>query len=336
MYNAHVIAFGLYAPGEAIDNAELKRLGNVEFDHEKIENKVGIQKRHIARLRGLDETTADFAVHAAKEALLQAGVGADQVGLIIVATDTPEFISPATALIVQGRLQNGERNAMAFDVNASCASFTTALDTAARLVASNETVEYALVIGVYNMPAYVRDGDAFGLSIFADGAGAVLLARKPKQPDLGYIEGHSLVDGTQWDYIGVYAGGTRKPMSMRLLDAGAYGLQSLRPLPGNRNVRLWPMVINDLLKKARKSVSQVDHFIFTQINRSVIVEVMGLLEQPLEKTTMIMDRYGYTGSACVPMALYHAVKERRVYKGDLVLTVASGAGLAVSANLFRM
>ncbi len=338
MAKARIIGTGVYAPGEAIDNERLKALTGVEFDSGKLEAKIGIRARHIARLCDAEspvsrETTADFCEHAARAALSAAGVDPEDVGIFVVATDTPEYISPATAIILQGRLQGGERETESFDVGASCASFVTALDLVARRIATDPSMRYAVVVGVYNMPAFVRPGDAFGWSIFADGAGAVVLARTEDGDSSGYVEGVFRSDGTQWDYVGVYAGGTRKPVTKELLDAGTWGLELLQRLPGDRNVKLWPPLVRRLLEKAAYTQEGVAHYIFTQINRSVIAEVMGILGEDMSKTTTVMDRYGYTGSGCVPMALHHAIAEGRVRKGDAVVLVASGAGLAVGANL---
>jgi 3-oxoacyl-[acyl-carrier-protein] synthase-3 len=334
MAKAKIVGTGLYAPGEPIRNDELKRLAGIAFDSERLESKMGISARHVARLRGLPETTADFAEKAARAALADAGVDGSDVGLFVVATDTPEYISPATSILLQGRIQGGLRPSGAFDVGASCAGFVTALDAASRIVATDESLRYALVVGVYDMPAYLRPGDAFGWSIFADGAGAVLLERTADEDPSGYVEGVLEADGTQWDYVGVYAGGTKKPVTKELLDAGTYGLELLQKLPGDRNLKLWPPLLGRLLSKAGRRIEDLDHLIFTQINRSVIEEVMGVLGLPMDMTTCVMDRYGYTGSACVPMALRVAVEEGRIAGGDLVATVASGAGLAVGANLF--
>jgi 3-oxoacyl-[acyl-carrier-protein] synthase-3 len=337
---ARIVGTGLYAPGRPIDNEELKRLTGIEFDSARHEAKLGIARRHIARLSGLDETTADFAEKASRNALSDAGVEPAEVGLFIVATDTPEYISPATAILLQGRLQGGETESRAFDVGASCASFVEALDMAARAVATDKTLKFALVVGVYNMPAYVRDGDAFGWSIFADGAGAVVLARSeeeaPARGKAGYIEGVFRADGTQWNFVGVYSGGTRKPVTKERLDSGEFGLQLLQRLPGDRNVKLWPPLVLRLLQKAGARQPEVDHYFFTQINKSVIAEVMGILGEPMTKTTTVMEDYGYTGSACVPMALHEARRSGTVKKGDLVVLVASGAGLAVGACLIRL
>ncbi len=331
MLQVKIISTGIYVPGEAISNQELKKLAQIDFDAEKTEQKLGIKHRHIAHLRNINETTADFATQAAQNALENANVQADEVGLIIVATDTPEFITPATSILVQGRLQKGEKWTSTFDVSASCASFTIAFDNAVRIMATDASIEYGLVIGVYNMPAFVRKGDAFGYSIFADGAGAVLLKRNPKA---NYINSQLITDGTQWDYVGVYAGGTRNPVTTELLQEQKQGLLNLQPLPGDRNVRLWPIVVQKLCDKAGLKVNDIDHFIFTQINKSVILKVMDALQQPHSKTSFVMDKYGYTGSGCVPMAFHHAVNDGKIKKGDKVMFMASGAGLAVGSNLF--
>lgn len=337
---ACIVGTGIYAPGEPIDNEELKKRTGIEFDSARHEAKLGIARRHIARLSGLEESTADFAEKASRNALSDAGVDPAEVGLFIVATDTPEYISPATAILLQGRLQRGETESRAFDVGASCASFVAALDIAARAVVSDQSLKYALVVGVYNMPAYVRDGDAFGWSIFADGAGAVVLAKSEAGSEgnekSGYIEGVFRADGTQWNYVGVYSGGTRKPVTKELLESGEFGLQLLQRLPGDRNIKLWPPLVLRLLQKACVRQSEVNHYFFTQINKSVIAEVMGILDEPLSKTTTVMEDYGYTGSACVPMALHAARSSNAVKKGDLVVLVASGAGLAVGACLIRL
>jgi len=333
MLPVKIIGTGIYAPGEPINNEELKKLANIDFDAEKTEYGLGIAQRHIAHLRGIDETTADFATKAALNAIQDAKINPDDVNLFVVATDTPEFISPATSLLVQGRIQKKESWASSFDVSASCASFSIALDNVVRIMATDPSIKYAVVIGVYNMPAFVRKGDAFGYSIFADGAGAFVLERNENTASK-YINGQLFTDGTQWNYVGVYAGGTKNPVTEKVLKEETYGLLNIQPLPSERNVRLWPMVIEKLLHKSNTDLKDIDHFIFTQINRSVIKKVMAAINQPLEKTSFVMDRYGYTGSGCVPMAFHHAVKENKVKRGDKIVFVASGAGLAVGSNLF--
>ncbi|MFA5974310.1 MAG: ketoacyl-ACP synthase III [Lentimicrobiaceae bacterium] len=328
-----ILGTGFYAPGKPISNSELANLTGLEFKLDKLENKLGVFSRHIAHLRGIHETTADFATHAALSAIADAGLTGDDIGLFIVGTDTPEYISPATSILVQGRIQKDETWASTFDISASCASFTIAFDNAVRIMATDQTINFAVVVGVYNMPAFLRPDDAFGYSLFADGAGAVVIGKTDGNTS-GYIGSQLLTDGTQFDFIGVYAGGSKMPVTKEILETNQQGLLSLQPMPGDRNVRLWPKVVNKLLDKYKLKINDVDHFIFTQINHSVISEVMEILEVPMTKTTTIMDRYGYTGSGCVPMAFHHAVTEGRIKRGDRVLFMASGAGLAVGSNLF--
>jgi len=332
-----IIGTGLYAPGEPIDNEELQQLAGIEFDAERIEEKLGIKQRHIAHLRGIDETTADFAEAAARRAIKDAGVDPQEIDMFVVGTDTPEYISPATSMLIQGRIQGGQQFTGSWDLGASCSSFVAALDAVSRIVATDPGVNKACVVGVYNMPAYFRPGDEFGYSIFADGAASVVIEKSASEAsgaDSRYLGGQLLADGTQWDYVGVYAGGTRMPVTKERLDGGEYGLQLLQRLPGDRNVKLWPAVVERLLQKVQLDLSEVDHILFTQINRSVILEVMDILGLPHDKTTCSMDRYGYTGSACIPMAFQTALSEGRIKRGDRVVMVASGAGLAVSSAAF--
>ncbi len=328
-----IIGTGIYAPGKPISNQELKELAHMDFDSDKLSQKLGIEYRHIAKLRGLQETTADFATKAAQNAIANSGINAEDIGLIIVGTDTPEYITPATSILVQGRIQNKELYTATFDVSASCASFSIAYDNAVKFLHAEPPVKYALVIGVYNMPAFIRPDDQFSLPIFSDGAGAVVIENNVNDGS-EYIGSQMLTDGTQYDFIGIYSGGAKNPITHEKLNTGEFGLQSLKPMPGDRNVRLWPMVIEKLLAKTNHQINDIDHFIFTQINRSVIYSVMDILGQPYSKTTCIMDRFAYTGSACVPIAFDHATKTGSIKRGDKVLFVASGAGLAVGSNLF--
>jgi 3-oxoacyl-[acyl-carrier-protein] synthase-3 len=336
-----IIGVGKYAPGEPISNAELTKLTGVEFDHEKFAKGLGIENRHIAKLRGIEETSADFATKAAENAIKNAGIDPMDVDLFIVGSDTPEYISPATAIMVQGRIQKTQK-AGAFDIAASCASFTIAYDVANHFIKSG-TYKTICVIGVYAMTNFIRydknDKDApFNIPIFADGAGAVILKAVDASSKSEYLASEIIGDGTQWDFLGVYAGGTKRPFSPENVDAlkdGKYGLENLKPLPGDRNVKLWPTLVKDTLKKANLKVEDVKLFVFTQINRSVIKKVMAELDMPLEQAVTVMDKYGYTGSGCVPMAFYHAIEDKMVERGDVVVFCASGSGFAVCCNVFK-
>jgi len=334
MAKAKIIGTGVYAPGEPISNEEIKRLAGIDFDAAELESLRGLRFRHLACMRGIKESTADFAEKAARAAMADAGIGPMDPNLIIVATDTPEFISPSTSMVIQGRIQGGHADTGVFDINASCAGFVTAFDAAALMMAGDPTLRYAVVVGVYNMAAHIKPGDVFGWAMFGDGAGAIVLERVPDDDPSGYITGKLVADGTQWDYIGVYAGGTHTPITKEVIDSGKYGLELLKKMPGDRNQKLWVPMVRALCKKGRLPVEKVEQFVFTQINKAVILDVMAELGMPAPLAAMAMDKYGYTGSACVPMAFHTAVKAGAVRKGAPVVFCASGAGLAVGANLF--
>jgi 3-oxoacyl-[acyl-carrier-protein] synthase III len=334
-YKAKIKGTGIYVPGEAISNEELKKIANIKFDTEMHEKILGIKSRHIAKLRNIDETTADFGEKSCRIAIKDSNINAEDIGLFIVATNTPEYITPATSILIQGRIQKKEKFTGAFDLSSSCASFTTALDVASRMLATDQTINYAAVIGIYNMPAYLRDRDAYGYSIFADGSATFILEKTDIEDKSGYIDGQLMSDGTQWDYIGIYSGGTKKPVTEKMLKENDFGLQLLKALPRDRNEKLWPKLIERGLEKAKTRIEDLDHIIFTQVSKTVIENTMKLMGLPLCKTTMIMDKYGYTGSACVPMAFSEAVKEKKIKRGDLIALISSGAGFAIGMNIFR-
>ena len=335
MAKAKIIGTGMYVPGTPIPNKELWKLTGVEFDEEKLEQGIGIKQRHIAKLRGIPETTADFATKAAQAAIADAKIDPMDVSLFILGSDTPEYLSPGSAVLVQGRIQGKQMLTGCFDLNCSCAGFATSFDVGAKMVATDPSIKYAVIIGVYNMPAFIRDGDAFGYAIFADGAGAVVLEKTDENDISGYIGGQLMSDGTQWDFIGIYTGGSKKPFTHEILDNKDYGFQLLKPLPGDRNLQLWPPLTRQVLEKCHLTINDIDHIIFTQINKSVIVKVMDVLGLPIEKTTMVMDRYGYTGSGCIPMAFHHALMAGKIKRGDTVVFIASGSGLFVGSNVFK-
>jgi len=328
MRRAAIIGTGMYVPPTLITNAELgERMGKPVPD--SIANKLGIKQRYVT---GDNLSSADLGYEAGKAAIADAGLKAEDIDLVIVATDTPEYISPATASVVQGRL--GAVNAGTFDLNASCAGFVTALDVAARMIGYDSQYTNILVCGVYNMTKFVDWTNERTAPIFADGGGAVVL--QAREGETGYLSAKLYADGTQYDFLGIFVGGTKRPVTKELVEGKEHLLTFLKPLPPARNIELWPALVLETVAKAGLTMKDVDHLIFTQINRWVIEEVMKILEIPMAKTTCIMDQYGYTGSACIPMALDHAKKAGRVKSGDVLVMVGSGVGLAVACAVFRL
>lgn len=310
-------------PARVVTNAELSaRLG--EDIAPFVEGTLGIHTRHWCNA---DEATSDLAMLAAERALASADRTAGEIDLVIVATDTPDYVSPSTASVVQGRL--GATRAGAMDVNAGCAGFVTALDIAWKYIRADERYERVLVIGAYAMSKYLDRDDKKTVTIFGDGAGAVVLELDDRP---GVLASELFADGTLCEDMGIYAGGTRLPIDERVLADGYKNhLRFVRKYPASVNEEGWPRIVRSVLGRAGRDVPDVAHWFWTQVNRSTIEHVMGLLGEPMSKAPMIMDKWGYTGSACLPMALDDAVRAGRLRDGDLIVFTASGAGLAMGS-----
>lgn len=324
---AKIIGTGSYVPEKVITNADLSRaLG--EDINEFVSQVIGISERHVC---AEDESTADLATHASRRALEEAGISAEDLNLIILATDTPEYLSPATSVVVQHRL--GAKNAGTFDINCACAGFVTALDTAAKFIAADTSYQYVLVIGAYAISKYVDWTEKKTSTIFADGGGAVVL-KSSGQP--GFLASKLVADGSFHDHMGIYAGGTSLPITEEVLREGAWTkVRFAKKYPPEVNLQGWPRIILDVLAKAELTLDDVGLFLFTQVNLSTIKEVMKGLDVPLSRTHTVMHKWGYTGSACIPMVLDDAVREGKLKPNDVVLMCASGGGLNMACAAFR-
>lgn len=329
MLRSKIVGTGRYVPDHLITNADMEKLLGKPLKP-SIETKLGIKERYIT---DENESSVDLGEHAALKATENAGIKPEDIDLIIVATDTPEYISPATSSVLQGRIH--AYNAGTFDLNASCSGFVAGMDVASRMIMTGG-YRYILLVGVYNMTKFVDKSNPNVFPIFADGGGAIVLKAVEEEKEDGFLASKLIADGSQYDLLGIYAGGTKKPMTAERLENKEHLLTFLKKLPPDRNIKLWPPLIKEVLQKVQMDYKDIDHIFLTQINKWVIEEVMKEIGLPMEKTTCIMDRYGYTGSACIPMALDVAREEGSVKEGDIVVFVASGVGFNVAATVFRL
>jgi 3-oxoacyl-[acyl-carrier-protein] synthase III len=325
--HALISGTGHAVPERIVTNAELSaRLG--EDIHPFVSQTLGILERRVC---GPRESTADLAAAAGIRALESAGLEPSAIDLLIVATDTPEYISPATAAVVQGRLGAGRSGA--FDINAGCAGFVTALDTAWRFIRADDQYSRVLVVGAYAMTKYLDWDDKKTATIFADGAGAVVLEASSEP---GILASELFADGRYHAGMGVFAGGTREPVTEDVLKAGYRNhLRFVQKYPASVNQEGWPRLARSVLSRAGVSQEQVDLWLWTQVNLSTIRSVMAAMELPMERTHTVMHKWGYTGSACLPMAMDDAVAAGRLTPGSLVMLTGSGAGLAMGSLLLR-
>ena len=328
MAHARIIGTGRYVPEKVLTNADLSRMLGEDID-EFVSTVVGIRERHIC---ADNESTADLATAASVAALESAKIEPSQLDLIILATDTPEHLSPSTSAVVQYRL--GARNAGTFDITCACAGFVTALDTASKFIIADATYKHVLVIGAYAMSKYIDWKDKKTATIFADGAGAVVLQANDEDP--GFLASKLIADGSFSDYMGIYAGGTRMPVTEEVLREGRWTkVRFARKYPPEVNIEGWPRIVRDVLAKTNLTVDDISLFLFTQVNLSTIKEVMRILDVGMERTHTVMQKWGYTGSACIPMALDDAVHAGKVKRGDNLIMCASGGGLNMACVALR-
>tara|TARA_R110000868_G_scaffold216416_3_gene466554 strand:- start:22796 stop:23782 length:987 start_codon:yes stop_codon:yes gene_type:complete len=326
MTNAKIISSGMYVPETIIPNSYFNELLGEDVDTWLRENVQIFNRRWCKE----DESTVDLCEQAANEALKNAGLKASDVDLLIVATDTPEYISPSTASVLQHRI--GAINAGTFDLNSACAGFVTATETATHFIRSGG-IKNALVIGAYGMSKYLNKTDKKTVTLFADGAGAVILA-PTNEKNKGHQAGKLISKGEYAEWMGIYAGGTKYPLNDAVLSNKDYKLKFVKKFPPELNPQIWSGLANTLASKMNIDITKVDQFLMTQININAIWETLNILGVNKNKAHTIMHEYGYTGSACIPIAFHEAWQNKKIKEGDTLFFIGSGGGLAFAANSF--
>jgi 3-oxoacyl-[acyl-carrier-protein] synthase-3 len=323
-----ILSTGSYVPERVVTNAEMDSILGEETSNWLLEN-TGIRERHWMTE---DQTTSDLVVEASRRAIERAGISATDLDLIIVSTDTPDYLSPGTSVVVQAKLE--AVNAGCYDVNSACAGWVTALDQGARYLMTDEGMEYVLVAGGYGMSRFLNLKDKKTANLFADGAGAVVLGTGDAP---GFLASNLLARGEYHDALGIYTGGAWRPCTPQTLqDYGPPHVEFVKKFPKTFNTEYWPRLIGGALDKAGLTREDVDLYLFTQLNLRTIEAMMNLLGQPLKKTHWVMDKWGYTGSPCVVMALDDAITQGcGPEPGEVVLFCASGGGISMAASVWR-
>lgn len=329
MRRAQIISSGSYAPEGVITNQYFDESLGVNVS-DWLEEVVKIKER---RWVSDDQATSDLCVEAAKKCLGRINMSPKDIDLIIVATDTPDFISPSTASVVQYKLEAD--NAGTFDVNTACAGFVTALDMGSKYIAADKSYKNILVFGAYAMSKFLDQKDKKTVTLFADGAGCVLL-QTIDSDDKGFLASELKSMGKYNSYMGIYGGGTAHPTTKQSLEKNEHKLQFVHKFPPELNPEVWSEMARNLNTVTGSKSQDVNMFFMTQININSIWETLDLLDVPREKAHTIMHYYGYTGSACIPMAFDDAIDKGLVGTNDLVYFIGSGGGLAFASAAFRL
>ena len=323
-----IVATGRYLPEVEVPNDELRRrFAHLDDFVDKMEASTGIRRRWYAPE---DWATSDLAVRAARQALARAGRRPEDVDLLLVGTDSPDYVTPATSVVVQHKL--GAIHAGTFDIGCACASFATGLATAAGWIAANRSIRTVLVVGAYLMHKLADPEDPM-VFFYGNSAGAAVLepAAEP-----GFVAAAAQADGSYHGYWGIYAGGTAEPATEEAVRAGRTQVRMRERYPPEVNHEGWPRLVRRLAADGGFEIAEIDQIVFTQVRKPSIELVMAELGLPPERAHTVMEEWGYTGSACLGMAFDDAVEKGKVGAGDLVVFVGSGVGYNQAGAAFRV
>jgi len=318
-----IIGTGKYVPERVLTNKELEQM--VETNDEWIVTRTGIRERRIA---GNDQATSDLAYQASLRALEAAGIAAEDVELIIVATITPDMFFPSTACILQDKL--GARKAAAFDLSAACSGFIYGLATASSMLSSG-LYKNALVVGAECLSRITDYTDRNTCILFGDGAGAVVLGEVPA--GRGFKSFELGADGSGGELLKVCGGGSRMPSTADTVDSKAHYIQMAGSEVFKFAVRIMGGAAEDALRKAGVDKADIDLLIPHQANIRIIQSALNRLDLSEDKCMINLDRYGNVSAASIPLALAEAVEEGRVKEGDRLVLVGFGGGLTWGASV---
>ncbi|NPA71782.1 MAG: ketoacyl-ACP synthase III [Gammaproteobacteria bacterium] len=318
---SRIIGTGGYLPEKILTNADLEKM--VDTDDQWIRDRTGIQQRHIA---AEDETTCDLAEQASLKAIEMAGIDANTIDLIIVATTTPDKIFPSTACLLQSRLDI--HGCPAFDVQAVCSGFLYGLSVADQFIKTG-MAKRALVVGAETLSRITDWTDRNTCVLFGDGAGAVLLEASDKE---GILSTHIHADGQYDELLHVPSGISKRPQT----DAIAERSMQMK---GNE---VFKMAVNTLSRIAKETLEangldkeDIDWLVPHQANIRIIKGAAKKLKLSEDQTVITVHKHANTSSASVPMALDEAVRDGRIQRGQMLLLEAFGGGFTWGSALIR-
>lgn len=321
MTNARIAGIGSFLPKKVITNHDLAK--TMDTSDEWIRERTGIKRRHIA---GDDETTSSMGLEAAKRAMKAAGVGPDDIDLIIVGTATPDKIFPATACIIQRQL--GVKGCPAFDVHAACSGFIFGLDLANRYILTGGA-KTAIVIGSETLSRIVNWEDRGTAVLFGDGAGAVVL-QACDEP--GILSTHIHADGEYEELLQVEQGIS---VGFDVTKAGGAYIKMEGNAVFRRAVATFDNIARETVADLDGHLDDIDWFIPHQANMRIIQAAAKKLKMPMERVIATVGEHANTSSASIPLALDEAVRSGKIKRGDVLLFAAFGAGFTWGSAMVR-
>lgn len=323
---AEVASVGVAVPPGVLTNADLSRM--LDTSDEWIVERTGIRERHIARP---EETVALLSREASERALEAAGITADQLDTIVLATASPDRLLPSTACDLQALI--GADRAAAFDVGAACPGYIYALTVAEGLIASGQS-ETVLVVGAEKLSTITDFQDRSTAILFGDGAGASVV-RRSTRPGRGILSTFIKSDGRLAPLLYRPGGGAVDPISEKVVCERSHYMKMAGREVFKAAVLAMADACDEALRRAGVTADQVDLLVPHQANLRIIESTAKHAGIPMSKVMVNVDRYGNTSSASIPLALEQAMREGRVAPGSVILLVAFGAGFTWGSAVIR-
>ena len=321
MIYARIAGIGSFLPEKVVTNKDLEK--TMDTSDEWIRERTGIKRRHLV-VDG--ETTSSIGLEAAKRAMTDAGVGPEDIDLIVVGTCTPDKVFPSTACIIQHEL--GVKGSAAFDVNAACSGFVYGLDVANRYIKTGGA-KTALVIGSETLSRITNWEDRGTAVLFGDGAGCVVL-QASEEP--GILATHIHADGQYEDLLQVRCGIS---IGYETTQAGGAFIEMKGNAVFKRAVATFDKMARETVADLDGDLSDIDWFVPHQANMRIIRAAAKKLGMPMDRVIATVDEHANTSGASIPLALDQAVREGKIKRGDTMLFAAFGAGFTWGTAMIK-
>lgn len=325
MIRSRIIATGSYVPPKVLTNYDLEKM--VDTSNEWIVSRSGIRERRIVEK---DVATSDLGTQAALRALEMASLSAADLDFIITGTNSPDMFFPCTGCFIQAKI--GAKKAAAFDVSAGCTSFIHALSLADKFI-KEDPRRKVMVLGAEIMSKITDWTDRSTCVLFGDGAGAVILVGE--EGERGILSTHLHSDGTLWELLYIPGGGSANPSTHETVEKRMHYIK----MAGNQlfkvAVRALAEVSLEALEFNGLSSKDIDLMIPHQANTRIVEAAAKLINFPMEKVYLNIDKYGNTSSATIPIALDEAQRAGKLKPGDLILLCSFGTGVTWGSAIIR-
>jgi 3-oxoacyl-[acyl-carrier-protein] synthase-3 len=325
MIHARITGTGSYAPAKIVTNHDLEKL--VETSDDWITERTGIKERRIV---DKGQTTSDLAYEAGRKALKSAGISANELDLILIATTTPDMLMPNLGCVLQQKL--GAKKAAAFDIFAACSGFLYGLSVANAFIISG-MFKNILLVGAEVLSRFMDWEDRTTCILFGDGAGAVVLQRHAGKH--GVLSTHLHSNGTLGNLLYLPGGGALHPASHETIRKRMHYIK----MKGNETFKAAVLALEDVVQETlafnKVKPEEIDFLIPHQANLRIIQAMAQRLKMPMEKVVITLPKYGNTSAASIPMALDEAVRDGRIKENHLLLFEAFGGGLTWASALMR-